>query len=204
MAGNTKIIGIEGLQAKFLELRQDMTLRTARRMVAAAGTVLKKEAKAIAQSKGLKISGDMIRNIAIKRETKVPEGITQYHLGVRHGRGLGKRARKEVYEKKAGKLGVRYLNNPFYYRFVESGHKFVARSSGDFRTGATTYVTTLRNGKKVIRTRKFSYDSITGRRRSATGFVEANPFLAPALENKQQEAIAAMEDRLTKDLAKYK
>ena len=42
MAGNTKLIGIEGLQAKFLELRQDMTIKTARRMVASAGTVLKK------------------------------------------------------------------------------------------------------------------------------------------------------------------
>lgn len=202
MAGKVEIIGIGDLSKKFLNLRQDMAIKTARRMVASAGTVLKREAKRIAVEKGLKISGDMIRNIAIKRETRVPDGITQYHLGVRHGRDLGKRAHKEVYEKSIGKLGVRYINNPFYYRFVEVGHRVVARSSGDMRAGVTTYVTTLRNGKQVIRKRKFNYDSITGRRRSATGFVNANPFLSPALKNKSQEAIQAMEARLDKDLAR--
>jgi len=203
MAGKTEILGIGEINRRINNLTEDMKRRTSARMVASAGTVLKREAKRIALSKGLKVSGDMIRNIAIKRESRVPLGVAQYHLGVRHGKALGKRARKEVYERQKGRLGVRYLNNPFYYRFVELGHKVVARSAGDMRAGVTTYVTTLRNGKKVIRTRKFSHDSITGRRRAATSFVEPNPFLAPALENKKQEAITAMEDRLVKDLAKY-
>ena len=111
MAGNTKLIGIEGLQTKFLELRQDMTLRTARRMVESAGTVVKNEAKAIAQSKGLKISGALIRNIAIKRERNAPEGTEQYNLGVRHGRDLGKRHTKYLaLSKRKGRVVIRREN----------------------------------------------------------------------------------------------
>lgn len=205
MAGNTKIIGIEGLQAKFLELRQDMTIKTARRMVASAGTVLKKEAKAIAQSKGLQISGAMIRNIAIKRERNAPEGTEQYNLGVRHGRDLGKRHTKYLaHSKRKGRIVIRRKEDPFYYRFIELGHKIVGRETGAEGVGITRYVTTLRNGKKANRTRKYNLDSITGRNRHSSGMVEPIPFIQPALENKQQEAISAMEDRLTKELAKYK
>lgn len=160
MAGNTKILGIQGLQAKFLELRQDMTLKTARRMVAAAGTVLKKEAKAIAQSKGLQISGAMIRNIAIKRERNAPEGTEQYNLGVRHGRDLGngKKAIKYLEVGKSGRVVTRRQNDPFYWKFLE-------------------FDTKHRN---------------------------ATPFIQTALENKSEQAVAAMQDRLDKDLAKYK
>lgn len=167
MAGKTTIIGIEGLRGKFLELRQDMAQKTSRRMVAAAGGVLKKEAKAIAQSKGLKISGALIRNIAIKRERNAPEGTEQYNLGVRHGRDLGKRHTTYLaYSKRKERVVIRRENDPFYWRFIEFGHKIIARASGK------------------------------------TGFVEPIPFIQPALVNKKEEAIAAMEDRLTKDLAK--
>lgn len=205
MAGNTKLIGIEGLQAKFLELGQDMTLKTARRMVASAGTVLKKEAKAIAQSKGLKVSGAMIQNIAIKRERNAPEGTEQYNLGVRHGRDLGKRHTKYLaLSKRKGRVIIKRENDPFYWRFVELGHKIVGRSTGAEGVGITSYVTTLRNGEKANRTRKYQLDSITGRNRHSSGMVEPIKFIQPALVNKQQEAIAAMEDRLDKDLAKYK
>ena len=205
MAGNTTLIGIEGLQAKFLELRQDMTIKTARRMVASAGTVLKKEAKAIAQSKGLQISGAMIRNIAIKRERNAPEGTEQYNLGVRHGRDLGKRHTKYLaLSKRKGRVIIKRENDPFYWRFVELGHKIVGRATGAEGVGITRYVTTLRNGEKANRTRKYQLDSITGRNRHSSGVVEPIKFIQPALENKQQEAIAAMEDRLDKDLAKYK
>lgn len=202
MAGKTEILGIGNITNKFKMLAEDMKVKTARRMVASAGSVLKKEAKVVAQSKGLQVSGALIRNIAIKRESKAPVGTEQYHLGVRHGRDLGRKAKKIVYEKKGGGLGVKYANDPFYWRFVERGHKIVRRADGDLRKGLTTYTVTLRNGKKATRTRKFHYDSVVGRRRRAVGFVEAIPFIAPALINKKQEAIAAMEDRLLKDLAK--
>lgn len=160
MAGNTKLIGIEGLQAKFLELRQDMTIKTARRMVASAGSVLRTEARAIAQSHGLKKSGALLRNIAIKRERRAPAGTEQYNLGVRHGRDLGngKKVIKYLEVGKSGRVLTRRQNDPFYWKFLEFDTKH----------------------------------------RSAT------PFIQTALENKSEQAIAAMQDRLDKDLAKYK
>jgi len=158
MAGNTTIIGIEGLRGKFLELRQDMVLKTSRRMVASAGSVLRKEARAIAQSHGLKKSGALIRNIAIKRERNAPLGTEQYNLGVRHGRhlGNGKKIIKFLVQNKSGRIVTRRENDPFYWSFLE-------------------FDTKNRN---------------------------ATPFIQAALENKSSEAIAAMEARLTKDLAK--
>lgn len=121
MAGNTTIIGIEGLRGKFLELRQDMTLKTARRMVASAGGVLRREAKAIAQGYGLKRSGALIRNIAIKRERSAPVGIEQYNLGVRHGRDLGngKKVVKFLAKNRSGRVVTRRENDPFYWKFLE-------------------------------------------------------------------------------------
>lgn len=182
-----------------------MINRTSKRMVAAAGGVLKKEAKAIAQSKGLKISGALIRNIAIKRERNAPAGTEQYNLGVRHGRDLGngKKVTKYLeYSKRKGRIVIKRKDDPFYWKFVELGHKIVGGSTGIVGTGTTSYVTTLRNGKKANRTRKYNLDSITGRRRHSKDMVQPIPFIGPALENKKQEAIAAMEDRLNKDLAK--
>ena len=160
MAGNTKIIGIEGLQAKFLELRQDMTIKTALRMVASAGSVLRTEARSIAQSYGLKKSGALIRNIAIKRERRAPSGTEQYNLGVRHGRDLGngKKVIKYLEVGKSGRVLMRRQNDPFYWKFLE-------------------FDTKHRN---------------------------ATPFIQKSLENKSEQAVAAMQDRLDKDLAKYK
>lgn len=160
MAGNTKLIGIEGLQTKFLELRQDMAIKTARRMVASGGGVLRTEARAIAQSHGLKKSGALIRNIAIKRERNAPSGTEQYNLGVRHGRDLGngKKVIKYLEVGKSGRVVTRRQNDPFYWKFLEFDTK----------------------------------------NRKGTSFIKQS------LENKRQEAIAAMEDRLDKDLVKYK
>lgn len=182
MAGNTKLIGIEGLQAKFLELRQDMTIKTARRMVASAGTVLKKEAKAIAQSNGFKRSGALIRNIAIKRESAAPAGTEQYNLGVRHGVNLTKKAReKSPLELRKGR--VRYADDPYYWGFLEFG--WIPRGPGKALRGGTRMKMAMRNVQ-------------SGKR------IPGKPFIGQALVNKQQEAVAAMQDRLDKDLAKYK
>ena len=121
MAGNTEIFGIQGLQAKFLDLRQDMVLKTARRMVASGGAVLRTEARTIAQSLGLKKTGALIRNIAIKRERAAPAGTEQYNLGVRHGRDLGngKKVIKYLEVGKSGRVVTRRQNDPFYWKFLE-------------------------------------------------------------------------------------
>ena len=198
-----RVLGITDLLSTFKRLDNQLSKNTALRMVAAAGNVIKKEAKSIAQSKGLKRTGSLIRNIVIKREKQVADNTVQYNVGVRHGRAFGNRKNAVKFlarNKKSGRVVVKYKNDPYYWRFLEFGHKTVARNTGQTGGGQTKFVTTLRNGKKANRTRAFSNASITGRRRNSTGFVQPKPFLGPALERKQVEAINAMNAQLQKDI----
>ena len=159
MAGKTEFLGLGDLTKQFQKLKDDMKLRTSRRMVAAAGGVLRKESRSIAQSLGLKKSGALIRNIAIKRERNASEGTEQYHLGVRHGRHLGNGKKIVKFldiSQRSGRVIERRENDPFYWKFLEFDTK----------------------------------------NRTGTSFIQT------ALKNKSQQAIAAMEDRLLKDLAK--
>ncbi len=127
MAAKTELIGLNGLLDQFKRLSSEMTQRTARRMVATAGGILRKEAKAIAQAKGLNRSGAMIRNIAIKRERNTREGTEQYNLGVRHGKQLKKAKKKdlELFLRKNGRIVWRRTDDPFYWRFLEFGTKSI-------------------------------------------------------------------------------
>ena len=150
-----RIEGLAELRASFANVGTNMKKRTARSMVVAAGGVLKREAKRLAQSQGLRKTGALIKNIAIKRE-KTPEGIAQYHLGERHGRHLGRKAEKKLVVGKSGRIVTKRVNDPFYWYFHEFGTKKM----------------------------------------------QARPFIGPALENKRNEAIKAMEDRLAKEIEK--
>ncbi|SNX59728.1 phage protein, HK97 gp10 family [Nitrosomonas ureae] len=181
MAGKTIITGGDKLLGKFLELRQEMVHKTSRRMAATGGGVLRKEAKAIAQSHGFNKSGALIRNIAIKRESRVPQGVEQYHLGVRHGKDLTKSAMKKS-KLVLRKGSIRYVDDPYYWSFLEFG--WIPRGPGEALRGGTGKKQAIRNAQSARR--------IPGR-----------SFIGQALVNKKQEAIAAMEDRLVKDLAKY-
>ena len=126
MAGKAEILGIGQLHKSFANLRQDMILKTSRRMVASGGSVVRTEAKKIAQSYGLRKSGALIRNIAIKRERNAPSGTEQYNLGVRHGRDLGngKKVVKYLVQNSRGRIVTKRENDPFYWRFLEFDTKF--------------------------------------------------------------------------------
>jgi HK97 gp10 family phage protein len=125
VAGNVELLGIGDLKKSFEGLAKEMVQKTSLRMVASAGAVLRREAKALALSQGLKKSGALLRNIAIKRERKAPPGVAQYNLGVRHGRhlGNGKRIIKYLAVGKSGRVVIRRQNDPFYWRFHEFGTK---------------------------------------------------------------------------------
>ena len=125
MAGNVQILGIGELSRKFSELAENMKQKTARRMVATAGGIVRKEAKALALSQGLKQTGALIKNTAIKREKNVPEGVEQYHLGVRHGRELRRAKIDKIFlvKNKSGRVVWKRVDDPFYWRFLEFGTK---------------------------------------------------------------------------------
>ena len=177
----TELLGIGDMRAHFTHLRQDMQTRTGRQMVVAAGGVLKRKAKEIAQANGSRLTGAMIKNIAIKRERGAPPGTEQYHLGVRHGRNLSSKARKNTHLAVSGRGRIveRYADDPYYWKWVELGHQVVPRQPNKGR-------------KKSWKTR----------RAAATATVPGKPFIGPALEQGRAEAIAAMERRLQQTLAK--
>lgn len=122
MAASTEILGLGDLREKFARLK-DID-RGARRAVVAAGQVVKREAKSLAQAQGLRRTGALIKNIAIKRE-RTPAGVVQYHLGVRHGRDLSRKDKqtKRLAVGSTGRIVVRYKDDPYYWRF----HEFATR-----------------------------------------------------------------------------
>lgn len=193
MADKPEVLSIDGLTAAFREVRDDMGLKVSRRMVVAGGKIVRDDAKAIARANGSVISGAMVENIAIKRESKAPDGTAQYHIGVRHGRDQTRKARKDGTKRlvvSKGRIVMRRMNDPFYWRFVERGHRVTPASVDG---GTTTFTQRLRNGKVVTRTRKFSGSSMRARRRMASQeVVGKKPFIAPALERNRDAAITEM------------
>lgn len=193
------ILGIGAMSQNFRALRTGMETRVARLMVVAAGGVLKKKAKAIAQANGSVRSGAMVKNIAIKREPSAPAGSVEYHMGVRNGGQLTKKQKStaKLAVNSVGRIVKKYQDDPYYWRWVERGHRVVPRAIlGDKSFTASTYYTRLRNGKLAVRTAKRATQSLRSRRRAAIASVAAKPFLGPALEQGRQEALDAMARRL--------
>jgi HK97 gp10 family phage protein len=125
------IHGLGELTANFKKLSADITQKTAFQMVVAAGGVLRKEAKALAQAQGLRKTGALIKNIAIKREKGTPPGTVQYNLGVRHGKDLGNGKKVIKYlarSKRNGRIITKRKNDPFYWHFLEFGTKHIRAS----------------------------------------------------------------------------
>lgn len=193
MADKPEVLSIDGLTAAFREVRDDMGLKVSRRMVVAGGKIVREAAKAIARANGSVISGAMVENIAIKRESKAPEGTAQYHIGVRHGRDQTRKARKDGTKRlvvRKGRIVTRRMNDPFYWRFVERGHRVVPATAAG---GTTTFTQRLRNGKVVTRKRLFGTNGMRARRRMASQeVVGKKPFIAPALERNRDAAITEM------------
>lgn len=199
----TEVLGIGDMRVNYGRVREDMRTRTSRRMLVAGGTVLKRKAKVIALANGSRRSGAMIANIAIKREADAPAGTEQYHLGVRHGRNLtakNKKAGKRLAVNGRGRVVVRYVDDPYYWRWVELGHKVTPRAA--VADGTTVYQQRLPNGKIVTREKKYSGKSIRQRRKHQTKTIPAKPFIAPALEQGRAEAVQAMNAKLAEDLKK--
>lgn len=169
---------MEGISKNIKKIKSDMRIKVSRRMVASAGGVLRKEAKLLAKRHGFNQSGALIRNIAIKRETKSPSGTEQYNLGVRHGKNLTKKnkAGKFLALNRNSRVVTRFVNDPFYWWFLERGHKVVTRSTQGLTQKA--------------------------RRGNATRFVKGKSFIEQAFKNKRRQAVAAMSDQLQKEIEK--
>ena len=125
MAAN--IEGLGDLTASFSQLNADIRDKSARRIVASGGALLRKESRVVAQSHGLRKTGALINNIVIKRERHKPAGTEQYNLGVRHARDLGngKKIVKYLALSKSGRIVTKRENDPFYWKFLHFGTKHI-------------------------------------------------------------------------------
>ena len=181
----TETLGLGEMRSNFGKVRADMRTRIARKAVVAGGRILKAEAISIARANGSVRTSAMVNNIAIKRESKAGPDIEQVHLGVRHGREQTKKMRKQATKSlgvnSKGRLVTRYSNDPYYWKWVEFGHKIVARRGS--KTG----------GKKSIRKRRME----------ATGTVQGKPFIGPALDRRRGDVIDAMGSSVATEVKKY-
>lgn len=175
------LIGIEELSSAFRRLDASMERRTSRRMVAAAGGILRTEARGIAAQAGLRKTGALIRNIAIKRD-RSPKGVTQYNLGVRHGRNLMGAAKKSarLVVLGSGRIAKRYDNDPWYWVILHGGaaaHEIRPQGKG------------LTIGENV-------------RTRVRHPGIQPTPFISMAMDRKRQAALDEMQRVLLADLDK--
>lgn len=201
---DVEMIGVPQMRQAFDGLQHDVRTRIARRMVVAGGRIIKEQGMANIRANGSVRSGAMLANVAIKREKNAPDGTEQYHVGVRHGRDQSRKVRKAATKRlvsSRGRVRVVRENDPYYWRWVERGRRIVPRAAQD---GTTTFTQRLRNGKVVVRTRKFAGSSIRARRRAASaGRVGAKPFLEPALAQRRHDALQAMQRTAQLALKRY-
>lgn len=122
---STQVLGIEKLTKSFKELSTSMQLRVSRRMVVVVGRIVVNAAKQNVRSAGLVRTGNMMKNIAIKRQKGTAPGIAEYHVGVRHSRDLTKKARLAgailKKSRRTGRIFKQYKNDPFYWSFQHFG-----------------------------------------------------------------------------------
>jgi len=121
MGFTTQVTGLQELEQALRGLEAKLATKIARRAVARGAGVIRTEARLRARAQGLVSSGALVRNIALKRETRTARTRTEYHVGVRHG-PQAKNAKK-IQVMRGGKLRTYYQNDPFYWWFWEFGHQ---------------------------------------------------------------------------------
>lgn len=118
------IKGIDTLVEELKKLPEEFGQRKGSSAVFRASKIIQQAAKSYAAGRGLRLSGALIENIAVKRDRTGNKNLISYHVGVRHGRNAYKAgtAYKEITRRKGGKgLKVRYVNDPFYWWYHEFG-----------------------------------------------------------------------------------
>ena len=201
-----KLEGLDNLKRTLQALPNNLRKKALTKALRAAGKVVLDEAKArvpvLSKATPHRRAGTVKKAIKLrvskmdKRQGNVGVFINVKPLTKAQ---IGKFKASSV--KAGGKAsGSANPNDPYYWRWLEFGHKIVPRSSGQRGGGITQYTQRLRNGKVMKRRAKWSASSITGRRRLATGSVAARPFLRPAAD-KLEEAKRVFERTVLPEIA---
>ena len=201
-----KLGGLDNLKRTLQALPNNLRRKALTKALRAAGKVVLDEAKA--RVPVLKTATPYRRAGTVKKAIKIRvskmdkrQGNVGVFINVKPltKAQIGKFKASSV--KAGGKAsGSANPNDPYYWRWLEFGHRIVARSAGQQGGGITSYTQRLRNGKLKSRTAKWSASSITGRRRLATGSVAARPFLKPAAD-KLEEAKRVFERTVLPEIA---
>jgi len=172
-----KMQGLEQLEVDLNELSSDMRRRVVRQGLRDASRPVVKAAKGFAKPRDFqskrRMAGTMRRAISTfnSKKYKGANGVIGVFITVRASRAQIKRRP--------------ISGDPFYWRFVEAGHRIVPRTSL-----AAARLSRLQKRLKGI--------TITQRRRRATGRVQAYPFLGPAFRAQGDAARRAFVDVVTK------
>jgi hypothetical protein len=178
------ISGIDAFSAKISLFKDDLQKKVAFSAALAGANVIKRGAISIATAKGLRLTGALINNIAVKRERDPPPSTAQYNLGVRHGRDLGSKARVEYAVRADGSIRKVYVDDPFYWWYLEFGTKPHEQAAPRGRRLA------LEAGGKTVFAMKVRNPGI-----------QATPFIGPSFESNSDAALSAMAARVEKFIA---
>lgn len=191
-----KLEGLDNYRRQLQGLPDKLRKKALKKPLRAAGNVILKEARARAPVLDPGKAADMPsrRSGTIKRAIKVrvsrldaKAGNVGVFVNVKP-LSKGQISKFKSAAAKAGRRasGGQNPNDPYYWRWLEFGHKIVVRAGGQQGGGVTNYVQRLRNGKLKKRTAKWKASSLTGRRRLSAGNVAAHPFLRPAADKLEE------------------
>jgi len=198
---NTAIIQVEGVQeiADLLRGLGNEGVKILRRGMSTGAAIVRNEIKARAPvaSKPHKRGGRLVPPGTIKRS---PVSVWARELSDADDQAFLVVLRRG---KKYQRMGKKQINkDAYYWPWVEYGHKIVPRKGKQNGGGSTYYTQRLRNGEMATRKKEWSAASITGRRRSATGFVPPHPFFIPAYNASAARASDAIATRILAEIEK--
>lgn len=183
---SVKLEGVDELKRVLAAAANDIRTKAVRGALREGGKVIQAAARAaapvLAERTKYRTPGTVRRAIAVRNSRFARQrGDEGVFVGVRPVSAKKNRAVKVAQAKTGGRVGGAYNpRDPYYWWWVEFGHRIVPRASQRSGSGTTTYTQRLRNGRVVTRQKQFSHQSLTGRRRLAGGRVAAKPFLRPA------------------------
>jgi HK97 gp10 family phage protein len=154
-----KVTGIPDLRAALLSIPDKLRKRALRNALAAGARVVRDDAKRNAP----------VMAISMRTAVRKP-GTLKNAIAVRTSKEAGRAGDVGVFVNvrpaKGGKRGAKSKDDPFYWRFVEFGHKIVGRYAGNY----TDYK--VRGRGRMT--------GLAARRRASTTSVPPYPFLVPA------------------------
>lgn len=167
--------GFNELTAKLREMPDNINRNALRAAVSSGAALVRDETKLRAPVK----SGVLRRSLYIKQVRELSELTRQtFFIGARQGR-------------KEQAVGKKRLNRDAYYgKWVERGHRIVARFKGKY----TDYK--IRGRGRLT--------GLAVRRAAPIGYVPPQPFLYPAFLAKREAAIDSMAAKLRERIERYR